>query len=139
MHDTFDFENTDLEPRLHLAMASKKAIAPPKFDDLDNFFLEGDLDDDPFASPKDSNKRKGPGDLNVDEEVSVAKKARVPRIKLDQERYAHAYSQALLSPSAARADSSSQTAFTKGHTGPSQASKELETQGEKSRSETVFL
>lgn len=59
-----------------------------KLDDLDNFFLEGDLDNDPFASPKDSNKRKSPGDVNVDEEVSVAKKARVPRIKLDQERYA---------------------------------------------------
>lgn len=71
-------------------MASKKASigAPPasRLDDLDNFFLEGDLDDDPFASPKDSNKRKSPGDVNVDEEVSVAKKPRVPKIKLDQDR-----------------------------------------------------
>ncbi|KAJ4386085.1 chromosome segregation in meiosis- protein [Gnomoniopsis smithogilvyi] len=70
-------------------MASKKATkdsATPKFDDLDTFFLDGDLDDDPLRSPKDSNKRKGPGDLNVDEEVSVAKKARIPRVKLDQER-----------------------------------------------------
>lgn len=58
------------------------------FDDLDNFFLEGDLDNDPFAPSKDSNKRKSPGDVNVDDEVSVAKKARVPRIKLDGERYA---------------------------------------------------
>lgn len=70
-------------------MASKNAAkdaAPTQLDDLDTFFLDGDLDDDPFAPSKDSNKRKGPGDLNVDEEVSVAKKARVPRVKLDQER-----------------------------------------------------
>ncbi|KUI69560.1 Chromosome segregation in meiosis protein 3 [Cytospora mali] len=68
--------------------------APADFDDLDNYFLEGDLDDDPFASPKPvdrsesgPNKRKEPGDgLGIDEEVSVAKKVRVPRIKLDQER-----------------------------------------------------
>lgn len=65
--------------------------------DLDNYFLEGDLDDDPFASPKPgdrpdsgANKRKEPGDgLGIDEEVSVAKKARVPRVKLDQDRYDH--------------------------------------------------
>lgn len=63
------------------------------FDDLDNYF--DDLDDDPFASPKpaekskeSSNKRKEPGDgLGIDEEIAVAKKARVPRIKLDEERY----------------------------------------------------
>ncbi|KAJ0123771.1 Swi3 domain-containing protein [Diaporthe amygdali] len=66
--------------------------AASNFDDLDNYFLEGDVDDDPFASPKPednpkSNKRKEPGDgLGIDEEVSVAKKARVPRIKLDQDR-----------------------------------------------------
>ncbi|KAK7737383.1 chromosome segregation in meiosis-related protein [Cytospora paraplurivora] len=64
------------------------------FDDIDNYFLQGDLDDDPFASPEPADraesgatKRKEPGDgLGIDEEVSVAKKARVPRIKLDQER-----------------------------------------------------
>ncbi|KAL2277922.1 hypothetical protein FJTKL_15055 [Diaporthe vaccinii] len=66
--------------------------AARNFDDLDNYFMDGDVDDDPFASPKPednskSNKRKEPGDgLGIDEEVSVAKKARVPRIKLDQER-----------------------------------------------------
>lgn len=69
--------------------------AASNFDDLDNYFIEGDVDDDPFASPKPednskSNKRKEPGDgLGIDEEVSVAKKARVPRIKLDQDRYIH--------------------------------------------------
>lgn len=72
-------------------MTSKSDTRAPARDDLDNFFLDGDLDDDPFASPKgdksDSNKRKEPGDgLGLDEEVSVAKKARVPRVKLDQER-----------------------------------------------------
>lgn len=80
-------------------MASKSGprdSAPPQLDDLDNFFLEGDLDDDPFASPKGSNKRKAPGDLNVDEEISVAKKARVPRIKLDRNRYTYIYMQALV-------------------------------------------
>ncbi|KAI3400785.1 hypothetical protein diail_1994 [Diaporthe ilicicola] len=66
--------------------------AASNFDDLDNYFLDGDVDDDPFASPKPedsskSNKRKEPGDgLGLDEEVSVAKKARVPRVKLDQNR-----------------------------------------------------
>ncbi|KAG8161192.1 hypothetical protein KVR01_009456 [Diaporthe batatas] len=66
--------------------------AANNFDDLDNYFMDGDLDDDPFASPQPednskSNKRKEPGDgLGIDEEVSVAKKARVPRVKLDQER-----------------------------------------------------
>lgn len=69
--------------------------AASNFDDLDNYFMDGDVDDDPFASPKPednskSNKRKEPGDgLGIDEEVSVAKKARVPRIKLDQDRYVH--------------------------------------------------
>lgn len=70
--------------------------AASNFDDLDNYFMDGDVDDDPFASPKPednskSNKRKEPGDgLGIDEEVSVAKKARVPRVKLDQDRYVHA-------------------------------------------------
>lgn len=74
-------------------MASKTAPATSNLDELNNFFLDGDLDDDPFASPKaDKNgtntKRKSPGDgLGIDEEVSIAKKARVPRIKLDQDRF----------------------------------------------------
>ncbi|KAG6355488.1 hypothetical protein INS49_003450 [Diaporthe citri] len=64
--------------------------AASNFDDLDNYFMDGDVDDDPFASPKPEdkwNKRKEPGDgLGIDEEVSVAKKTRVPRIRLDQDR-----------------------------------------------------
>lgn len=57
---------------------------------LENFFVDGDLSDDPFASPqKDkaaSKKRKSDG-LGLDEEVAVTKKPREPRVKLDQERY----------------------------------------------------
>lgn len=65
---------------------SRNATPAPRLDDLDNYFLDGDLDDDPFAPTK----RKEPGDgLGLDEEVSVAKKARVPRIKLDQDRLVH--------------------------------------------------
>jgi len=55
--------------------------------DLDSY----DVDDfdDPFRSPSPqpdaSKKRKqGEGDLGIDEEVSVAKKARVPNVKLDE-------------------------------------------------------
>ncbi|EGY23494.1 Chromosome segregation in meiosis protein 3 like [Verticillium longisporum] len=66
--------------------------APP-LDDLDNY----DIDDfdDPFRSPSpqpqaqtqngSSQKRKIDG-LGLDEEVDVAKRARVPRIKLDETR-----------------------------------------------------
>lgn len=72
-------------------MASKERS--PELDDLDNYFLHEDLEDDPFASPNGDNsaskKRKSPGDgLGLDEEVSVEKKARIPRIKLDRDRYA---------------------------------------------------
>ncbi|KAI1818661.1 Swi3-domain-containing protein [Poronia punctata] len=57
-----------------------------------------DIDDDPFASSGDeapkktgapetqSKKRKDASGLGIDEEVSVAKKARVPRVKLDEAR-----------------------------------------------------
>ncbi|KAJ4405394.1 chromosome segregation in meiosis- protein [Gnomoniopsis sp. IMI 355080] len=113
-------------------MASNKATkdsAPPKLDDLDNFFLEGDLDDDPFASPKDSNKRKGPGDLNVDEEVSVAKKVREPRVKLDQERYVLPYIQSS-PPRSAGADARPQTTFEERYSSTSQEIKESEIEGE---------
>ncbi|CRK32805.1 Chromosome segregation in meiosis protein 3 like [Verticillium longisporum] len=66
--------------------------APP-LDDLDNY----DIDDfdDPFRSPSpqpqaqtqngSSQKRKTDG-LGLDEEVDVAKRARVPRVKLDETR-----------------------------------------------------
>lgn len=78
--------------------------AANNFDDLDNYFMDGDVDDDPFASPKPednskSNKRKEPGDgLGIDEEVSVAKKARVPRIKLDQDRYVNTHLRGCFGP-----------------------------------------
>ncbi|PSR94006.1 replication fork protection component Swi3-domain-containing protein [Coniella lustricola] len=72
-----------------MAEATKDRV--PSFDEFDNLFSDPDLDDDPFASPgkdkAESKKRKEPGDnLGLDEEVSVAKKPRVPRIKLDADR-----------------------------------------------------
>lgn len=76
-------------------MAPNAAATTSNLYELEDFFLEGDLDEDPFASPNGdkndtSDKRKKPGDgLGIDEEVSIAKKARVPRIKLDQDRFVH--------------------------------------------------
>ncbi|KAL2758598.1 hypothetical protein ACRALDRAFT_2026115 [Sodiomyces alcalophilus JCM 7366] len=59
-------------------------------DDLDDYHVN--FDDDPFRSPSplpqngtDSKKRKTDG-LGIDEEVDVAKRARVPRVKLDETR-----------------------------------------------------
>lgn len=74
-------------------MAPSKPSQKSTLDSFDDFFLDGDLDDNPFASPKrdeaGSKKRKEPDDgLGLDEEVAVTKKAREPRVKLDQERCA---------------------------------------------------
>ncbi len=56
---------------------------------IDNYYLDDDFDD-PFASPErdngKNNKRKEPEGLGIDEEVSVAKRVRVPRVKLDESR-----------------------------------------------------
>ena len=56
-------------------------------DDLDNYDV-GNLSDDPFASPQGSPKGKKVDEsgLGIEEEVSVQKRARVPRVKLDDER-----------------------------------------------------
>jgi replication fork protection complex subunit Csm3/Swi3 len=58
-------------------------------DDLDNYNVD-DFSDDPFAPdtpPGSGKKRKEPGDnVGIDEEVSVQKRARVPNVKLDDER-----------------------------------------------------
>ncbi|EJT79956.1 chromosome segregation in meiosis protein 3 [Gaeumannomyces tritici R3-111a-1] len=69
---------------------------PPKakqaLDAIDNYLPDGDDFEDPFASPTNSPtqspaKRKEPdGGLGIDEEISVAKRARVPRVKLDETR-----------------------------------------------------
>jgi len=64
------------------------AAQGPEPDGFDNYFLEEF--GDPFGSPEPEpakNKRKEPEGLGIDEEVSVAKKPRVPRIKLDEDRY----------------------------------------------------
>ncbi|KAI3327102.1 Swi3-domain-containing protein [Xylariaceae sp. AK1471] len=80
-------------------MASRMAArpsAPPTrpSNDIDNY----DVDDDPFAESGDeaarkngstdtqSKKRKDVNGLGIDEEVSVTKKPRVPRAKLDEAR-----------------------------------------------------
>ncbi|KAK8098805.1 uncharacterized protein PG998_012046 [Apiospora kogelbergensis] len=75
-------------------MASTKANRPTVDDDLDNF----DVDDfaDPFADSGDENakakgdtnpkKRKDASGLGIEEEVNVAKKQRVPNVKLDETR-----------------------------------------------------
>ncbi|KOS19780.1 Chromosome segregation in meiosis protein 3 [Escovopsis weberi] len=61
-----------------------------RHDDLDNYTVDFDDDGDPFASPppETSRKRKEPDDagLGIDKEVAVQKRARVPNVKLDDER-----------------------------------------------------
>ncbi|KAK7428099.1 chromosome segregation in meiosis-related protein [Neonectria magnoliae] len=63
--------------------------APTRHDDLDNYGVD-DFSDDPFGSPPPdatTKKRKErESGLGLDEEVSVQKRARVPRVKLDEER-----------------------------------------------------
>lgn len=68
-----------------------RASSPPAANhDIDDY----DVDDDPFASePEDkeknapaSKKRKDVAGLGIDEEVAVAKKARIPNVKLDETR-----------------------------------------------------
>ncbi|EMT74547.1 Chromosome segregation in meiosis protein 3 [Fusarium odoratissimum] len=56
---------------------------------LDNYDVD-DFSDDPFASPPPeaaNKKRKEPDSgLGIDEEIDVKKRARVPNVKLDEER-----------------------------------------------------
>lgn len=59
-------------------------------DELDNYNV-ADLSDDPFATPSPSSKNKrktADAGLGIDEEVDVQKRARVPTVKLDEERCA---------------------------------------------------
>ncbi|KPM38641.1 hypothetical protein AK830_g7934 [Neonectria ditissima] len=73
-------------------MPSALSSGPPataRHDDLDNYGVD-DFSDDPFGSPPPdatTKKRKErESGLGLDEEVSVQKRARVPRVKLDEER-----------------------------------------------------
>lgn len=67
-------------------------VAQP-YDDLDDFNLDG-FEDDPFRSPspqpdksqQDKSKKRKTDGLGIDEEVDVNKRARVPRVKLDESR-----------------------------------------------------
>jgi hypothetical protein len=67
-------------------------------DDLDDLFdydagldeVFADLEPKNIAGPTDTS-RKAPTDsgLGIDKEIEVAKKPRVPRVKLDENRYFH--------------------------------------------------
>lgn len=73
-------------------MASISSITVPEYDDLENYAV--DDTDDPFRSPPpelqdgDTSKKrkKAAAALGLDEAVEVAKRARVPRVKLDEAR-----------------------------------------------------
>lgn len=68
--------------------ATADSIPLSRHDDLDDYDV-GDLSDDPFRSPSPpSKKRKEPDQsgLGIDEEVSVQKRARIPNVKLDEDR-----------------------------------------------------
>jgi len=54
---------------------------------IDNYYLDDDFED-PFASPEPETgaKSKGAEGLGIDEEVSVQKRARAPRVKLDDSK-----------------------------------------------------
>ena len=65
---------------------------PARLDDLDNYDVDDfDDDDNPFATPSPpgtSKKRKEPDSgLGIDQEVSIQKRARVPNVKLDEDRF----------------------------------------------------
>ncbi|KAG5970858.1 hypothetical protein E4U55_001428, partial [Claviceps digitariae] len=69
-------------------LLSAGQLPPNRHDDLDNYGI--DDFDDPFATPSPPSspkKRKEPSSqgLGIDQEVSVQKRARVPRVKLDDE------------------------------------------------------
>jgi hypothetical protein len=75
--------------------------APVPHDDLDNYDV-GDLSDDPFRTPTPppSKKRKeADSGLGIDTEVAVQKRARVPNIKLDEDRCVEAFTMKFIRPS----------------------------------------
>ncbi|CCF46554.1 chromosome segregation in meiosis protein 3 [Colletotrichum higginsianum] len=77
-------------PDRHSEEVTMDSRAIPEYDDLDNYNVD-DIDD-PFRSPppeaknSSTNKRKKAEALGLDEEVEVVKRARVPRVKLDEAR-----------------------------------------------------
>ena len=66
-----------------LISISQGKAAPRPDEELENYNV--DDSDDPFASPPPA-KSKEPAGLGIDEEV-VQKRARVPRVKLDETRF----------------------------------------------------
>ena len=86
-------------------MPAKTTVPPPNKETDTNAFIEDYLadwgdEDDPFRSPspepgagankkndtKNDKKRKEPDTLGIDEQIDLTKKARVPRVKLDETR-----------------------------------------------------
>jgi replication fork protection complex subunit Csm3/Swi3 len=76
-------------------MPSKTSSKPaeprrPAFEDVDSYLLEDDYLGDPFRSPSpdaaNKDKSKPTDILGIDEEVEVKKRARAPRVKLDENR-----------------------------------------------------
>ncbi|KAI0476322.1 DSHCT domain-containing protein [Xylariaceae sp. FL0804] len=76
------------------SQASKRKASPPR-KPLNNRIDNYDIDDDPFAWLNDDEPQKASGELNkgteaadlgISEEVKIAKKPRVPRVKLDEAR-----------------------------------------------------
>lgn len=61
-------------------------------EDIESYLLDEDFEDgDPFRSPSPDagkNKRKEPEGLGIDAEVEVKKRATVPRVKLDDTKFA---------------------------------------------------
>ncbi|POR36366.1 Chromosome segregation in meiosis protein 3 [Tolypocladium paradoxum] len=61
------------------------AVASGHPADLDDYNV-ADLSDDPFASPSPKKRKEPDSGLGIDEQVSVQKRARVPAVKLDEDR-----------------------------------------------------
>ncbi len=68
---------------------TQRSRPPPKRNALDDYYPDGEEFGDPFASPEPEAQRpkdKQPEGLGIDEEVSVQKRVREPRVKLDESR-----------------------------------------------------
>lgn len=68
--------------------SAQRRARSPQQGRIDNYLFD---DVDPFATPEPETQSSKPKDgqgLGIEEEVTVAKRARVPRVKLDETRYA---------------------------------------------------
>jgi replication fork protection complex subunit Csm3/Swi3 len=81
-------------PAARAQPASAPAAGGDDFDDLFDYDVEldevfRDLEPRKPASPKDASRKERSDGLGIDKEVEVVKKARAPRVKLDENRYIH--------------------------------------------------